>query len=478
MTAKGDNSLLLSYERMYKSSMKNIKRIIVFSILLFLVACQSDTSDSYSYYNTIPDITVPTSEHFYTNPIPDATISTSEYYYTTHKSIALMCEHYITTFTDVIFMDSYGIVFMIYPQRTPSSHPLGIMRTHVDIIATLYSLDNTHIRWDNVAINSRGDFFMPLISTLDTQQRQEIRQFSSSLHTRRQDNSQGIVIREMEPNSYVNLFATNHYLIIFEARIVDVYFVYEVIKLNLYDGSESTILKKMFSMNENVGQGISDIFVCNNLIYVYRFKTDASGDEHSFIDVVEFCGHILQTYLLEINYFLYMTEVSDEDTIIGIYKQGDYFIITSIHNRIAIFRAQDEGLVVVDVPDSFTRIGGATLIGGFSPSNNLTYFWDFNSTLYIFDLLSEQFFPTTLTIQQPPNDSLRVFQSDRITNIHRNSDGDILVQLRVNWDAYMSWIEQRIEEGVMFGANGLSQRSNFNYFMSDYELTNRIFTHS
>ena len=468
-----------------------MKKTLSLLLIFLLTGCQAGADDSIDVItDTLIDAIYKNGDTLYEDADNVVFVDDSRYAMdvVTGISITLTDEHFHGLhFADVIFMDEEAAIIYIslessheYREREISDNlqPLAIRTTSNQTIdnrpirmPALYFVNDASVRWSAVAFDNYENFFMPLIISSDASESQKITRFSSSMGFRRQGELQGTVIREMEHGWYVNFFVEDNYMILFEPHFENGNFIYKVTRLNLADHSEEIIIDKKFCLPTNYGEVIANIFVENSRVFLYRIKIDREGTRQFFIDEYDFYGNRIVTYPLEIEAFLYMYEVSDEDSAFRLFKFEEYFIITTIHNRITIFRLEDSSLVEMHVPPSIQRLGSATILENFSQCSNLIYFWNFMNTLYIFDSLQERFFAVEITLQASERTMRAV--GDTISNIYRNRAGDLLIQFEIDQDAYMIWLlEKHLEakEGTVTGGNGFPPDGSFFYILRVDEL--------
>jgi len=146
---------------------------------------------------------------------------------------------------------------------------------------------------------------------------------------------------------------------------------------------------------------------------------------------------------LEIESFLHIEEVNDRDSVVSIYKSGDYFILHTIHNRIEMYRIEESEIMKVDIPSSFQRLGAASIVTELSADSNFIYFWHYiYDRLYVYDMQQQKFF--TIEIERG-HDELTEFLEDRIHRVRRDKNGNLFFQIRVDMNAYIRWREEEIE---------------------------------
>jgi len=387
--------------------------------------------------------------------------------------------HYEIAVSDAIFLlDENGTVFVPPLSFQLRGHPWTITRTfdsgedRVFDGATfhLYTVNNAFVRWPALAFDDNNNFYMPLSGIYNGQESQRIMRFNKSVGSRRIYEGYGTVIREFDSSMYINFFVENDYMILIEPIFTDSHFIYNVIKLNLLDGYESLIISKEYCMTTEFGDVIANIFVKNGYIYSYRILFSDNGQRY-YIDRYDFYGNMLSSYYLDISRFIYMHEVSDEDSVTNIFVIDNYFIFTTLHNRIAIFKLESNSLSEIYVPYYLQQLGAVVLIRNFAQCNGLVYFQDLrNNRMHIFDTDTGQFFSLNFSLQL--SEFRTMFQEDLINNILRDGEGNILIQFRTDFNAYTYWMESMLDyysESPM-GGSGIPPDTSFFYFVGIDEI--------
>jgi len=389
---------------------------------------------------------------------------------------------------DVVTMDTAGVIFKSAPEITFTTERLII--TRINRVGgwsapELYVLNNAFIGWSTVAICDYGNIYVPVISLSNNMETQKIVRLCSSIpqiipgvDTSRTE----VIIREMEQVTYINFFVEGNYLIIFEPKFNYNEFIYKISKLDLTNNAESLLINESFSMVTNSGYVISNMYVQNGSIFLYRVKTSNGGVRDFFIDEYDLFGNLVNTYVLDILEFLHMYEVMEEDSVIRLYKYDDYFVLQTIHNRIGIFRLEGERIIEIDIPDSLQRLGAATIVSSSESGSDSIYFWDnIYDVLYIYDLYSKTFIRVPVYVERDGDFAL--FLEDWIHSVHRNSEGTVLFQARIDFDAYLRWVENERTEneaiGDMFheGAAGYMPGDSIFFVISANEMRDFINLH-
>jgi len=235
-------------------------------------------------------------------------------------------------------------------------------------------------------------------------------------------------IREMNPNSFFNFFAHGDHLIIFEIIGMEDNIIYQVIRLDVDTLTEETIVQQHFSLTENTGNFISNIYVADNNIYVFRTEVYLDGSETTFIDRYNFNGRLINSRLIHMEDFLYMNEVSDIDTVIAIYKVRNYFILETLHSRTAIFREAGNDFVEVKIPETLQLIGSVRPLTNWSADTKYMYFWNFmNHSLYVLDMDNRAFYSITVFVDI--EDILFTHQVPIVNQVFRSPRGDLMFKV-------------------------------------------------
>jgi len=382
---------------------------------------------------------------------------------------------------DVIFMDGHDVIFMS-PRGWQGMPPHTLSITKATFRggnvsgAQIYHLEEVFSTgWPVIAFDNDDNFFIPLSVIYNDTEKQRIVRFSSLLHIRDGYERDGNIIRETTGAFYTNFFITDDYMIIFEPSFENQHFIYRVMRHHMINGYEGTIIDKTFSRLTGYGEIIVNIFVENNTLFLFRINITSEGVRDFFIDEYDLYGNKLRSLCIEINEFLYMHEVSDEDSITGILKFKNYFILSTIHNRIAIFKMENNNFIRIDTPSIFLNIGGVILIDRFLSDVEMLYFWDLNNKIYIFDPTNGELCSVEI-VKEIGNDF--PFIEDIISNIHRDAEGNILVQVRVDmnaWERHREEERRRLEARGEFApmGDGFPRGSSLFYWIGREELKRR-----
>ena len=353
---------------------------------------------------------------------------------------------------DVAFINPSGSIFASSPEMSESWGRFSIHRFYEEsgasALTDIYAIDNAFWLWDMVAFGNDGDFFMPVAVNTEGLIMQKIIKFnaySPDNNNWPHGHSQGYVIREMEPAVYLNLFVHDDYMIIFEPRFDNNEFIYQISKLRLYDKIEVNLIERSYSIESGTGEVISNIFVDNGLIFLYRMEFNEGVAEKFFIDKYDFDGNLIYSFELDIEGFLYMKEVSDMDSVFEFFKFGDYFVLRTIHNRIKMYRLEDGRLFQINVPASLQRLGAASVINIYQGDSPLIYFWHYiDNALYIYDMLSQNFYMVYIERKE---DDISEFLEGWAHRVRRDEYGNLLLQIRADMGAYRRW-RQELEQSL------------------------------
>ena len=392
-----------------------MKKIIILIALLFLAGCTSNG--------------------------PIDTVGYSVVNENNKTFIALNESHFYTIrAADILAMDEEGTIFMSPIEWMLRGLQIDISRTSNDIGLSMYSLDNISNRGASFASDERGNFYIPLTISDGTNKEQKIVRFNSSGRIRQHDELQGTIIREWGDSLYLNFFASGDNLIIFEPRLENDRFIYTITRVNMEQNDETVIVEKTFCLLEHYGYVIANIFVRDDAIFLYRIKIN-NNNETFFVDELDFYGNRINYQQFDLDDFLYMAEVSDDDSIVRLFVFCNHLVFSTLHNRIAIYRFTDEGFAVINVPAEFQRLGALTIMNGFSPHDAYIYFWSFDThTLHIFDTTNESFHSVEIYFHF--SDGNTRFLESRIHQTHRDPAGNILFQVRVDMEEYFEHIRQ------------------------------------
>jgi hypothetical protein len=101
-------------------------------------------------------------------------------------------------------------------------------------------------------------------------------------------------------------------------------------------------------------------------------------------------GELLNQYNIDLTEFLKIKEVNDTDVVYRIFREGNYFILNTLNNRIKIYKIiEGQGqLIDVETPPEFEELLGARVIENYGNNSNYVYFMDSTggNIIYIFDI--------------------------------------------------------------------------------------------
>jgi len=316
------------------------------------------------------------------------------------------------------------VAYTAAPFTNPSSS-IHTLRGHspYDITGgSLYNVLPGHLFRNIIARSGSGDFF----AAVEYDQNVSIKRFSEDTRDLNNPRRMPSFSRTMNiNNNFFSLFATENYLIIFEIVSAEEEIIYQIIRLDIDTLYEEIIVNRRFSFIDNSGDFISNIFAADHNIYVFRTEVNLDASEITWIDQYDFYGNLIDSRLIYTENFLYMDQVGDIDTVIGIYKVRDYFILQTLHSRSAVFREQGDSFIEVKIPESLQMIGSARLLKDWGDDTKYMYFWNFEDrSLYVFDMDNYAFHSILINVDF--EDILFTHQEPIVSLVFRSPRGDLM----------------------------------------------------
>ena len=324
----------------------------------------------------------------------------------------------------------------------------------------IYAVENATVHWLEAAVSDSGTLYVPVVVNNNGVYDTKVLGMGES----------GASIIAQRSNAvYLNLFATEHYLILFEPQFTGDTFTYQVSKVCFENHHEVVILSRAFCMESNAGYVIPNICVGNETISAFKVVHEVGGARRFFVETYDFTGELQYAYELEdFEDFLYMPEVGDEDSIFRIFYVGEYIVLQTMHNRIALYRFEHGVLRAVSIPPSFHVLGATSYVGAAKAwESGVLYFWNiFGDYLYVYDTHSRTF--NTFDIVQGDRDTeLTDFMFDWLQSVHRDNEGNLIFQIRIDYGAYLLWREEMMSRGHVFtGAADFMPGDSVFYFVS------------
>ena len=162
----------------------------------------------------------------------------------------------------------------------------------------------------------------------------------------------------------------------------------------LEEGKFAEIAQKTWQ-NEK-GDVILSIYGEGELLYVYG----RTGDDKDYFLCMTRDGKIKREDPIDITKFMKLEmeddpEMEEEDSPWEIMKQGNYYMISTLNQRIILFKIEEQGLTPIKVPvqlDSKDLAYGATLVSDFRQGDRYVFFQDsLENSVYVFDSQTGKF---------------------------------------------------------------------------------------
>jgi len=279
-------------------------------------------------------------------------------------------------------------------------------------------LRNATIAWDSIAFNdSKTSFFLP------------VREETGMVSIRKLET--GAEWTEPETIRYVdgifaNFFTHGDYLIIFEPQLTPQGFLYNVIKFDLSTLDETLIISSFFDFDTHSGDILSNIYVTNDNIFVYRINENT--ERNFYIDSYSLDGEFIESIRINFSSFLYMQEVSDEDSVIRFMKYDELFIFETLHERVGIFVMRNGTLEEISIPNELQLLGQTNLIG--VDNQHRLYFFNFeNSSLFSLNAHTFELIRYNITFE-----NFEDVLFNHISSIDMDEYGNFIIGVQVDMD--------------------------------------------
>lgn len=221
------------------------------------------------------------------------------------------------------------------------------------------------------------------------------------------------------------IYSIDNVLILFSIDAIDSEVTeYNIKQINLSDYSKKNIVSKRFSNKE--AEFIPAIDVDDKYIYALLVK-QVNEKQNYHIIKYDLGGNALKSYKLDLKNFIEQVNPSnkndvEKDIIFNIYKENNYFILTTLNGRISIFQQNKDGIDSIEVPKDLYEDfpSGYNFLNHLGKDNQFAYFVNPNkskNTMYVFDYTTGEF--TSINFSTDKNN---------INVYYRNETGDILLK--------------------------------------------------
>lgn len=394
-------------------------------LLLFFAGCTLKGVDSSDYANVIPIPITLTSEHFFAY---DRNLN----------------------FFPMLFFDENGIVIHDVDWDRPGFDVVRILPD--GSFYNIYSFKGGVPRWRALAFDSYGNHYYPIVVRQEnfTEHFAIVRLNSNKYECTENDST---IVWESEYNIIINFFIENDIMIIYDPNNVGSYRKGNIVRLDLDDNFEQVIITKIYCMISNIGDFIVDIFVENTNIYIFRIAYGDNGERH-FIDVYDFYGNKIKSYPIDLQDFMSIKMMGDRDIEWGFLKFNDYFIISTLGRRVAIFNLAEGELTRVELYSAFENFNFTLFMDVFLGDNSgLMYFpcgMGEGKKIYVLDSSQKQLFLFDITIQYPKWSNYGIFM-DWIA-LERDKVGNMMLYVQVvGWDEHTRLVDQLKQDAISNG---------------------------
>ena len=362
---------------------------------------------------------------------------------------------FAVTNREVIFMNRTNVV---WGHREESKDDDSLINFHIERENNRksYIINDVAIDFGGIAFDANNKYFLSMILNKDDTLVNQIMEFKLNNYMGRDiDNFERVIkASNFEFAPFADMHYSNEQLILLEPKLFEGIFEYNISIIGLETQIEEIIISKLYNTLINIGEIISTIFVYEDNIFVYRILVE-TNNTYYYIDKYNFLGEKLKSYLLDIEDFLYIEEVNDEDFVYKMYKQNNYLFLQTINNRSAILEIKNDQVILIDTPNELETLGGSNMLSYVGWQSDVMYFLNLQNKNYviIFNSLTSEFSLLKIYIDDA-EDTLE----DEITNIYRDKFGNLIVQKRVD---EIKMLQQRTLHpgnftGDSFGLNGES----------------------
>lgn len=219
------------------------------------------------------------------------------------------------------------------------------------------------------------------------------------------------------PLSYVYYLRGN--LILFGPDVIDQLTThYYINKISLTDNKEVNIVKK--KIKNNNGELISCVDVDESYIYAFSIKASDDSQKYSIIKY-GLNGEEIDRYDFDLKAFLHPFETlaNQDDAIINVYKEKDYFILNTINGKVFIFKLNMNQLQPIEIPENFYKMNPSGFrFLDYNGSSDFAYFintFENNNVITVFNYITEEF--TSLELA-----------NDNMYSYFRNAQGNLIVR--------------------------------------------------
>lgn len=201
----------------------------------------------------------------------------------------------------------------------------------------------------------------------------------------------------------------------------DEYYIYQILKIDIEEGSSAKIKEFNYNISEQSGEIISTIDSHDGLVYIFKKSAEKQDNIYS-ICVLDSDGNLREEYSVDISDFLYLELTSTYDSI---YKmeclEENLIALQTINNRILILDIENNKIRFISAPDVLSAFPEGYKIAGYSDDvkQDIYFVNMYNDKLIRLDVGSKEFFECNI---QSDLDEMHV------SALNINSEGNILIK--------------------------------------------------
>lgn len=325
---------------------------------------------------------------------------------------------------DIIYFDSDQVVYMSTESYDEKLDTTNESFYHYDIkkkeITFITKVENFKMSFNNLVSLNKCVYY-PFSAFKDNKQREYIMIISL------EDLTMNIVQSNVIDSMVTRLDMTNDQIFrYYQSDVSDNETDFYIDKVNL-SGADKTIIQAKYK--EKGGEILVSSCAYENSIFTFSTKLDIG--EKYIISEFNLEGSLLHEYQVDLNEFLKLKEVDDTDAIFRIFKVGDYFVLSTINNRVKILKLDEDELKTVQTPNSFEELLGANVIEDYGEGNEYMYFQSNikNGEFYIFDSVACEIYEFNLDVDELHNYVIK-----------RDNSGNIIVTVQEDGNKYSYYL--------------------------------------
>lgn len=323
--------------------------------------------------------------------------------------------------SEIVFFDNQKLFYFTFESDSKTPDLANQTLYEYDIKENKTIKINT---FSNIAISSdskalhQNNFYMHLA----TNEQNHLVKVDTNTH------SSEIIKKWSTFPTFAYVYTLDNNLILFGPNSIGSATEYYINKINLTDNSEVNIVAK--KIENQKGELIASLDVDEKFIYAFSIASNGVNETYSIIKY-DINGKQLSVYPFDLESFISMkTLLNEDDAIIRIYKEKNYFILNTINGRVFIFKISNDKLEPIKIPEKFfiNNPAGYHFLEYYDGDSNYAYFintFEQNNIIEVFNCETETF--TTIKLTEDNNN---------INKYYRNAKGDLIIKKSNKQDIY------------------------------------------